>query len=501
MKTFLVRGVPASIQQDSWWMDGLIQHHPRKIQTEPDLTRFKRLERPVILIALIALADVLMWGVAPSLSLALFGMVLLGAALVLNRGRGWGGLIVAGVMSLPLIEQIQTLSVVFWLAGMLVGGVWIARGGWHGLREMSLAALRFLVFGPIASVLDGTRLISQHKPLDPLPGRLTRLGLGWALPLGLGLIFLGLLMEANPVAQIWLERASEVNLPDPARAAFWAGVALLIWPFLRLAALRQRLIPAVRAGLIGPRQVPAILNPDAVRRSLILFNLIFAVQTGMDLTYLWGGATLPEGMSHAAYAHRGAYPLLFTALLAGAFALIARPFTSLDPLLRAALMFWLMQTVLLVVSSLLRLDLYIEVYGLTRLRMAAGIWMVVVATGLSLTLWQVLHHHTAAWLLKRCVILGLATVYLAMFVSFDRTIARYNLTHEVPLDHHYLCTLGSAALPEIRSHAPDMCDHYTQMRAPLAADWREWGFRDWRVLRSLAALNATQAEQVTWPTF
>ena len=56
-------------------------------------------------------------------------------------------------------------------------------------------------------------------------------------------------------------------------------------------------------------------------RSLILFNALFAVQTVLDLIYLWGGASLPDGMSHAEYAHRGAYPLVATALLAAAFVL------------------------------------------------------------------------------------------------------------------------------------------------------------------------------------
>ena len=58
-------------------------------------------------------------------------------------------------------------------------------------------------------------------------------------------------------------------------------------------------------------------------RSLILFNALFALQTGLDLAYLWGGANLPDGMSHAEYAHRGAYPLIATALLAAGFVLIA----------------------------------------------------------------------------------------------------------------------------------------------------------------------------------
>ena len=58
-------------------------------------------------------------------------------------------------------------------------------------------------------------------------------------------------------------------------------------------------------------------------RSLVLFNLLFAVQTGMDIHYLWRGAALPDGMTYAAYAHRGAYPLIVTALLAAAFVIVA----------------------------------------------------------------------------------------------------------------------------------------------------------------------------------
>jgi hypothetical protein len=183
-----------------------------------------------------------------------------------------------------------------------------------------------------------------------------------------------------------------------------------------------------------------------------------------------------------------------TALLAGGFALIARPFTDVDRTLRIALLFWIVQTIMLVLSSLLRLDLYVEAYGLTRLRMAAGIWMGVVAAGLGLTLWQIAAKHGTGWWLKRCAMLGALTLYACMFVSFDRQIARYNLTHGFTEDVHYICTLGPAALPEIRRHAPDLCDYYRGPYAPYVTDWREWGFRDWRVLRSLAVLNAQAAE-------
>ena len=95
-------------------------------------------------------------------------------------------------------------------------------------------------------------------------------------------------------------------------------------------------------------------------RSLVLFNLLFAAQTVMDINYLWAGAALPEGMSYASYAHRGAYPLIVTALLAATFVIVAmRPGSNAErsPLMRALVFLWVGQNVLLVVSSILRLDL------------------------------------------------------------------------------------------------------------------------------------------------
>lgn len=70
-------------------------------------------------------------------------------------------------------------------------------------------------------------------------------------------------------------------------------------------------------------------------------------------------------MSHAEYAHRGAYPLLATAMLAGSFAMAARPFWAEHRLIRPLLLFWLAQNLALCGAAALRLDLYIAAYGQT----------------------------------------------------------------------------------------------------------------------------------------
>ena len=102
-----------------------------------------------------------------------------------------------------------------------------------------------------------------------------------------------------------------------------------------------------------------------ILRSLILFNLLFAVQTMLDVIYLWGNAKLPDDISYASYAHQGAYPLILTALLAAGFVLAAmKPGGPAEQssVIRPLVYLWVAQNVLLVASSILRLDLYVQIY-------------------------------------------------------------------------------------------------------------------------------------------
>ena len=195
---------------------------------------------------------------------------------------------------------------------------------------------------------------------------------------------------------------------DPIRIVFWVLVSVVAWPFLRprprrtdLPRVSARLDASTMTGTI-PVWLSLLGGQAAVLRALILFNAVFAVQTLLDVAYLWGGVELPEGVDYAAYAHRGAYTLIATALLAAAFVLIAlRPGTAVagDRLIRALVYLWIGQNVALVISAMLRLDLYVEVYALTHWRLAAFVWMGIVATGLVLICMRIAWRRSDRWLI------------------------------------------------------------------------------------------------------
>lgn len=242
----------------------------------------------------------------------------------------------------------------------------------------------------------------------------------------------------------------------------------------------------------------SLLLARIMTRGLLLFNLVFLVQNLLDVEYLWAGAALPEGVTYAGYAHRGAYPLIATALIAGGLTLLAFSGKCSGPawkLARVLVYFWLGQNVFLVASSLLRLEKYVSVYSLTGLRIAAAVWMLVVGAGLCLIFCKVLRNKSLRWLFWANGAQVLIVLLLVMFFDFRYVIAEYNFTHcretvnvtkeglrPAPLDVEYLKTLLPSSLPVlIRVQKagigiPDRFEPQQEMKhlERLAGNWRSW---------------------------
>lgn len=153
---------------------------------------------------------------------------------------------------------------------------------------------------------------------------------------------------------------------------------------------------------------------------------------------------------------RAGYPLIVTALLAAGFVLVAlRPGsqTAAMPLVRRLVVVWVAQNVFLVFNAALRTLDYIAAYSLTSLRIAALIWMALVALGLVLVLWRVLWEKSSSWLINMNAAAALAVLSLCSFVDLDAVSARYNIGHArelggsgEPLDICYLQWMGSSAM-------------------------------------------------------
>ncbi|WP_166415788.1 DUF4153 domain-containing protein [Cochlodiniinecator piscidefendens] len=489
---FRVRGVPKSLAMDGWWLgcsEG-IENTTTDNKTVPKrISRSSYSKRPILgVLTLVLGADFLFWQQSLGISLALYSIAIycVGTYQLSLRSRIRPLiLLVFGVM--PTIEYVQFLSLMFLCTSLVVSLIWAHQPKLDTDRYPT-AAFRLLAAIPVSGILTLLSIIRSLRADTGGTGTETvkRILRNWAFPVGGTLIFFTLLVDANPVFAQFLSIDIDI-LALSNRICFWLGVGLLIWPMTDGFIFDDGAFPK----LTKPKCFLSLgLNTDSVLRALVMFNLLIGVQTVLDLSIFVGGSELPDGMSYASYAQRGAYPLVITALLAGIFAILARPFLLSHPFLKPLIMLWLVQNVALCISAGLRLDLYIEVYGLTYLRVRALIWMGMVALGLSLTAWQILFAHSNRWLILRYAALGAATLYACCFVNFAAIIATTNIPYQRSSMH--ICNLGPTAhqaitngILEARNSSQDrpFIDNLERCLpdAPTIDGWRDWGLRKWRI--------------------
>ena len=319
--------------------------------------------------------------------------------------------------------------------------------------------------------------------------------------LGLSLFFLILFAFINPRLIDWVLSGELFALRQ---IPLWSLVIILSCLLLR-SRLRPKQEPTLKRDVKDVKiAIPFLFSKESILYSLVLFNLLFSVQTCMDLIYLWGGTALPAGMSYAEYAHRGAYPLIATALLAGAFVLVTlRPGSETEGMrsIRYLVYVWIAQNVFLVLSSIWRTILYIEEYSLTYLRLAALIWMGLVALGLIWLVLRIVWTRSNIWLINVNGITLLTVLILCTFINLGSLIAQFNVEHckEIKgkgpvLDLKYLREIGTASLPALnwfQQHGR----RYNQkmlragklernLRNTLSKElkeWRTWTFRRYRL--------------------
>ncbi len=467
------------------------------------LRRFSFVQKIVLAALLVALADHLFFLQRAGATLGVFAAALLIALLAATPaiGRSRPALVAAAaalLFALLLADDPSPLA-----AGLFVVAATLAAllprtpafdDGWRWTKRLLLHAL----LAPITPVLDWMRLRVARRRRGParFAGALPLL----AVPILGSALFLALFSAANPLIANAFARIDLVAMAGGfsiLRLAFWSVATLLVWSVLRPP--RVRLDPPRPAGAALP--LPGV-TPASIALSLAAFNAVFALQNGLDIVFLWSGAPLPGDLTLAEYAHRGAYPLIATALLAGLFVLLTlRPGspTAASPLVRRLVYAWIAQNVVLVASTMLRTADYIEAYSLTRLRIAALVWMALVAIGLVLICVRLWRDKSGAWLINANLAFAAAALTACSVVDLGAVAAQWNVRHAreaggrgVRLDLCYLSELGpSALLPlielESRPIAPRFRERVSWTRnlimdrlATSQGDRHGWTFRNAR---------------------
>jgi Domain of unknown function (DUF4173) len=421
----------------------------------------------VFVVVLVALGDWLFWqrefGIG---NLGLYGLAMLTALLVVRPAtvKSLPGIIATLATALycgAIIFDAGPLSVLMFWTALCVAALlpFSSRlsDGWQWFWRLALHGVASLVH-PILDALKLKKVAARRGPRGM--GLRSAFGL-LALPVVGGTIFFVLFVQANPVLEklvaAWKLPAFDEELVF--RVIIWAVAALLVWSVLRPWRMKggQKAIASPAAMAASP----ALFSLASIQLSLWVFNGLFLMQNGMDLAFLSGVVPLPDTMTLAGYAHRGAYPLIGTAVLAGLFVMVILNPASLaasNKMVRALVVVWIAQNVVLVVSSMVRTWDYVEAYSLTQMRIAALAWMVLVGIGLGLICWRMLRAKSGAWLINANLwTLGLMLTAFC-FVDMRAMVAQWNVVHArevggkgAHLDLCYLGEMGAGALAPLMS--------------------------------------------------
>lgn len=421
---------------------------------------------------------------------------------VRHSRRAWIAVAAATLFAAMLVDDPGPLSwAMFWVAlsiAALLPRVGSFDDAWRWAARLVLHGLS----APFALPFDLRRMGAvRGRGVSPV-----RVAALLALPVAGSALFLTLFAAANPVIEHAL---TTLYLPEPWQMTLWAVVAFAAWPAFR----PRGAVLRIAALLPEPEpRIPGASLPSVIV-ALVVFNLIFAAQNALDIAFLWSGAGLPDGMTPATYAHRGAYPLIVTACVAGFLALaMLRPGSASagHRWARRLVTLWVVQNLVLVASSVLRTIDYIDESMLTAWRIAALLWMGLVALGLVLIAWRILRGKSARWLVNANALAAGTVLSLCSVVDLGATAAAYNVQAKRPeaVDLAYLWWVGDGALLPIialerRPMDPATRERVRHVRRALQADlaWRQahWGTWTLRGARRLAAARQQVGEITAQP--
>jgi hypothetical protein len=471
---------------------------------------------------LAALGDWLFYGQWIGATLGAFALawaiaVLLALPSLRRRGGALFATFAATLCAGILIDNPSPLAwALFWVA--ISSAALLSRARFGDAVRWAERLLLHIGFGTMRLFADLFRFVRVRGPSHGR-GRgpsLAALASILALPIIGGALFLGLFASANPlIADVF----NRIAIPSPVSSIphviVFAFILIGVWPTLRphpwVTGMRQRTLSL--EGLVPT------LPTATVALSLLVFNAVFALQNALDIIFLWSGARLPGTITMADYAHRGAYVLMGTALLAGLFVLtMLRPGSAgaRNPAIRLLVALWIAQNLLLVASCILRTLDYVGSYSLTVTRIVALGWMVLVGIGLVLICWRLLTGRSAAWLINANALFACAALGAAAAVDLSATAATWNVSHAreaggtgQPIDLCYLRQQGAPALLaliefEARVKDADLRDRVRATREEVMAsvvraqsDWHAWTWRDARRLAlAQAALGPNPAHSL-----
>ena len=362
--------------------------------------------------------------------------------------------------------------------------------------------------GGITSLLDAPRCllvlgVGKMPPAFRGIGRTLRSGgpamkkggsvlLGLVIAVPVLAVLIPMLMSADAAFEGLVNLLPEFDMTEGVITLIFGACAACLL-YTRGAALRHapKAEPVIhRAGSVSHLTVNTVLGAVCVVYVVYLFS---------QLAYFVGGFSgiLPKEFTLAEYARRGFFEMAgLCAINLGLIALLVGIVDKKDnksPLsTRLLCLFIGVVTLFLVATASAKMFMYIDSYGLTRLRVLTEVIMIFLAlSAAAVCLWLFLPKMPY---MKVILLVGLVMGAAVLWADVDTVVADYNVTAYQQgrldsVDVGYLSTLGDGAIPHIARLVNDSnptIAKEAQAVLDRAEKLRWYDFRDWNYASWLA---------------
>lgn len=237
---------------------------------------------------------------------------------------------------------------------------------------------------------------------------------------------------------------------------------------------------------------------------LLLLDFVYIAFVAVQFTYFFSGS-LEDGYTYAEYARRGFFELLFVTMInlsvtTGSIQLSRTVYGNLKKFIRIALSVLVLSSVVLLISSFMRMMMYEEAYGFTFTRVLAHSFMIFLTVIFAYTLVKIwleklslFHFYFIAALVYY---VGINVVNIDQFVV-EQNIIRYETTGKI--DIYYLNnlsdtgTLGLIHLYQSGANIPGLEELLKQRKAERFylknTSWQSYNLTRTKTDNELGKLN------------
>ncbi len=347
-------------------------------------------------------------------------------------------------------------------------------------------------------------------------------------------IFFLIYRSANPLFQKYTEKIN-LNFISFAWCIFTFCGFFIIWGLIR----HQR----ISFVDIWENNQPLTLNPhktyssskwnEKTSATLLFFvlNVMLLLINLLDINFLYLNQGMPEGINHADFVHNGVGMLILSIVMAISILLYffrgGLNFEEKNQNLKRLVYFWIAQNVLMVISTMVRNNLYIQEYTLTYRRIGVYVWLFMAAIGLISTALKIMKARSNWYLFRVNALAAYLVLVVASCIDWDRFLTVYNIHHTkslAALDKTYLLSLSESNIPDLliikdfKDINKDSSWHYRwydsdselsfssgsrlvnnsgnidyklyeYLQRTCDMGWRSWSIRQYTIYKAVATLN------------